>query len=93
METSLWQVGDMYKQNFCVLKFHWSNIRKKIMDMKLHTFCLEMELIPTDIITMTRIAWNCSVADVQGNEEAMSVQIGIHSPIVSCFTQYYVQLC
>ena len=38
--------------------------------MRLHTFCSELELIPTD--PMIRLVWELSFGDIQGNKEAIA---------------------
>lgn len=47
-------------------------IKKNIMDLRLCSFCSELESIPTDIIPMINAAWDISFADFDGNEEAIA---------------------
>ena len=64
--TSLWQVGDTYQQNGR-FKISLVQIKKQIMDLRLSTFCSELELQPTDIMPMINYGWKNSFGDVDGN--------------------------
>ena len=70
--TSLWQVGDTYHQNGR-FKIALVQMKKKIMDLRLRTFCSELESVPTDIMPMINAAWKLSFGDMVGNQEAIAV--------------------
>lgn len=42
------------------------------MDLRQHTYCLELELVPTDIMSMINVAWECSFGDVDRNQDAIA---------------------
>lgn len=58
------------------------------MDLRLCTFCSELELIPTDIMPMINAAWDISFADFDKNEKAIAATRW--NPLTKCLILYPV---